>query len=71
MVESIDKSGDNRSIDGESFVVLINAEMQFSLWPSGKSGPEGWSCVKDAASKADCLAFVETHWADLRPLSAR
>lgn len=71
MVENSKATGENLSVDGESFVVLINLELQYSLWPSGKPVPEGWSRVKDAASKADCLAYVETHWTDLRPLTAR
>ncbi len=71
MVENVDTTNDNASIDGESFVVLINSELQYSLWPSGKAIPEGWSCVHAAAPKADCLAYVEANWTDLRPLSVR
>ena len=61
----------NVAIDGDGFVVLINSERQYSIWPAGKAVPDGWTCVCPAASKADCLAYVETHWTDLRPLSAR
>jgi MbtH protein len=71
MVEDSKIPNDNFSIDGENFVVLINAELQHSLWPSGKAIPEGWTCVFPAAPKAECLAYVEAHWTDLRPLSAR
>jgi MbtH protein len=65
------KMSDNVSIDGDGFVVLSNSESQYSIWPSGKPIPAGWTCVRPAASKAECLAYVETHWTDLRPLSAR
>lgn len=61
----------NFNIDGDRFVVLTNSELQYSLWPSGKAIPSGWSCVFAAASKAECLAYVEAHWTDLRPLSVR
>jgi MbtH protein len=71
MVESSRKTGEDLGIDGESFVVLINAELQYSLWPSGRAMPEGWSCAHSAASKAECLAYVEANWTDLRPLSVR
>jgi MbtH protein len=63
--------GTNRAIDGEGFIVLLNAELQYSLWPSGKPVPDGWSCVKPAAPKAECLAYIEANWTDMRPLSAR
>jgi MbtH protein len=71
MVESAEGPGDTLGIDGDSFVVLVNGELQYSIWPSGKAVPEGWSRVGDAGSKAECLAYVEAHWSDLRPLSAR
>ena len=60
---------DNQSIDGDSFIVLRNHEGQHSLWPAGKAVPEGWSVAHPAASKAECLAFVETEWRDMRPAS--
>jgi MbtH protein len=62
---------DDLTIDGDVFVVLVNAEGQHSLWPAAKAVPEGWSTVHPAASKADCLAYVETHWTDMRPVSLR
>ncbi len=36
---------------------------------AGKAVPEGWSVAHPAASKAECLAFVETEWRDMRPAS--
>ena len=71
MVEARQESGDNTSINGTSFVVLINSELQYSIWPSGKAHPAGWFPVGQAGSKADCLAFIEAHWTDLRPLHVR
>ncbi len=60
---------DNQSIDGDSFVVLLNGEGQHSLWPAGKAAPDGWSVAHPPASKAECLAFVEAEWTDMRPAS--
>ncbi len=65
------KAIDDLSIDGELFIVLVNAEGQHSLWPAAKAVPDGWTCVNAAASKADSLAYVETHWTDMRPVSLR
>lgn len=57
-----------------SFVVLVNDEDQHSLWPTFAAGPAGWRVVfggESGASRADCLAYVEANWTDLRPRSLR
>jgi MbtH protein len=59
------------TIDGEVFQVLINAEEQYSVWPAGQPAPEGWSRTGPVGPKADCLAYVEAHWLDMRPKSLR
>ena len=51
------------------FIVLVNHEEQYSMWPSFKTIPEGWRQVYGEASKEDCLNYVEEHWTDMRPLS--
>lgn len=56
--------------DGEFFVV-VNDEEQYSIWPSDREIPAGWSAVGDAARRADCLAWIEQHWTDMRPKSLR
>lgn len=57
--------------DDRLYIVLINHEEQYSLWPSDISIPDGWSQVGEARSKSDCLQFVDEVWTDLRPLSLR
>lgn len=52
-------------------LVLINAEAQYSLWPAGVDVPAGWSVVHPAASREDAVAYVESHWTDMRPASLR
>jgi MbtH protein len=52
-----------------SFLVLVNAEGQHSLWPAFVEVPAGWETVHGEASRADCLEYVNEHWADLRPRS--
>lgn len=51
------------------FLVLINEEGQYSLWPSFKDVPAGWSAVGPRGSRAECLAYIEEHWTDMRPKS--
>jgi len=53
------------------FLVLVNAELQHSLWPAFAVVPDGWTVALDDASRADALAYVEEHWTDLRPKSLR
>ncbi len=57
--------------DSGSFYVLINGEDQHSLWPAFAGVPAGWRVVFGEAGRADCLAYVEQHWTDMRPRSLR
>ncbi|MDF3147444.1 MULTISPECIES: MbtH family protein [unclassified Streptomyces] len=50
-----------------TYLVLTNAEGQFSLWPDGITVPGGWDVAMTASSRADCLAFVEDRWTDISP----
>jgi MbtH protein len=53
------------------YKVLVNGEEQYSLWPQYKEVPAGWREAGKQGSKAECLAFVEANWTDMRPLSLR
>jgi MbtH protein len=50
---------------------VVNEEEQYSIWPEGRAVPAGWRAVGDAAPKDECLAYIEAHWTDMRPLSLR
>ncbi|MFE1507646.1 MbtH family protein [Streptomyces sp. DSM 116494] len=52
-----------------SFLVLVNDENQHSLWPSFAEVPAGWRAVFGEDTREACLAYVESHWTDLRPAS--
>lgn len=52
-----------------TFHVLVNDEGQHSLWPAFAPVPDGWHAVVENQGRADCLAYVEQHWTDLRPRS--
>lgn len=54
-----------------TFKVLVNHEEQYSIWPDYKAVPAGWREVGKSGPKADCLAYVEQVWTDMRPLSLR
>jgi MbtH protein len=53
------------------FNVVINDELQYSIWPENLLLPAGWKLAGKSGSKSDCLEFVEANWTDMRPLSLR
>jgi MbtH protein len=53
------------------FKVVVNDEEQYSIWPDYKQTPNGWREVGKVGNKQDCLAYIETVWTDMRPLSLR
>lgn len=57
--------------DSATYSVLINAEEQFSLWRTSLPIPDGWRPAGKEGSRQECLAYVESHWTDMRPLSLR
>lgn len=57
-------------VDGK-FVVLINAEGQYSLWPEPIAIPEGWHLAHPVDTRGKCLSHIQAEWTDLRPLSIR
>lgn len=54
-----------------TFIVLVNAQEQYSLWPAWKTIPAGWSDTGTKGDKQTCLDYVEKTWTDMRPLSLR
>jgi MbtH protein len=57
--------------DNGTFVVSVNDEGQHSLWPAFVDVAAGWRVVFGEGTRADCLAYVEEHWTDMRPRSLR
>ncbi len=51
------------------FVVLVNDEGQYSLWPTFKDIPAGWTTVGPRGKRQECLDWVAANWTDMRPLS--
>jgi MbtH protein len=58
-------------VSSEPFIIVVNEEEQYSVWPAERALPLGWSPVGAAASKEECLAEIERRWTDLRPRSLR
>lgn len=62
---------DDPSRPAAPFYVLVNDEDQYSLWPTFADVPAQWRVVFGESTRADCLAYVEEHWTDMRPRSLR
>ncbi|MCX5381000.1 MbtH family protein [Streptomyces sp. NBC_00091] len=53
------------------YLVLVNDEEQYSLWPAFAEVPSGWRTALDESPRDTCLAYIEEHWTDMRPRSLR
>ncbi|MFH8363027.1 MULTISPECIES: MbtH family NRPS accessory protein [Streptomyces] len=51
------------------FLVLVNAENQYSMWPAVIDVPAGWEAVHGRDTRQNCLDHIEKHWTDMRPAS--
>ncbi|MBK5969613.1 MULTISPECIES: MbtH family protein [Thiorhodovibrio] len=51
--------------------VVVNHEEQYSIWPADRDLPLGWRDAGKQGLKPDCLDYIETVWADMRPLSLK
>lgn len=54
--------------DGE-YLVLVNDEGQYSLWPSFRDIPAGWTATGPRGKRRECLDWIEATWTDMRPKS--
>lgn len=54
-----------------SFLVLLNAQQQYSLWPAFADVPPGWQTVAGPDSRASCISYIEAHWQDMRPAALK
>jgi MbtH protein len=57
--------------DRMTYVVVVNHEEQYSIWPQYRDLPAGWHAAEKSGSKAECLEYINHVWTDMRPLSLR
>jgi MbtH protein len=60
-----------RETKEEIYVVVVNHEEQYSIWPDYKAIPAGWKAVGRGGPKQVCLDYINDTWIDMRPLSLR
>jgi uncharacterized protein YbdZ (MbtH family) len=55
--------------DEADYLVLVNGEGQYSLWPASIEIPAGWIATGPKGKRQVCLDWIETTWTDMRPKS--
>ncbi len=53
------------------YVVMINQEERYSIWPAYRDVPLGWRAVDKQGTQDECLDYMGEVWTDMRPLSLR
>jgi MbtH protein len=52
-----------------TYIVLINDEGQYSLWPDFIEIPAGWTSFHQPDTRQACLDYINQNWTDMRPRS--
>ncbi|RYY79234.1 MAG: MbtH family protein [Moraxellaceae bacterium] len=51
----------------QTFLVLKNSHLQYSLWPNLAQKPQGWDVVFGPAARIACIDYIESHWHSINP----
>lgn len=57
--------------DDREYQVVVNDEEQYSIWVREMALPAGWRAEGMSGSRAECLAYIDRVWTDMRPKSLR
>jgi MbtH protein len=57
--------------DETIYKVVVNHEEQYSIWPADRENPLGWNDAGSSGTKAECMAYIQEVWTDMRPKSLR
>jgi MbtH protein len=52
--------------DNAKYLVLINDEGQYSLWPAFIDVPQGWTIAHETDTRQCCLDYINENWTDMR-----
>ncbi|GAA3849321.1 MbtH family NRPS accessory protein [Saccharothrix violaceirubra] len=55
----------------ERYLVVVNEEEQYSIWPADRELPAGWTAEGFGGEKQACLDHIAQVWTDMRPASLR
>ena len=59
------------SEDTTIYMVVVNHEEQYSIWPADRELPLGWNNAGFSGLRPECLEYIKEVWTDMRPLSLR
>jgi MbtH protein len=62
---------DDEHEDLTIYRAVINQEEQYSIWPAHWENAPGWRDAGKTGTTAECLAYIDQVWTDMRPLSLR
>lgn len=51
----------------KTFLVLINEEGQYSLWPTLLNVPAGWRIIYGEENRENCLNYINLEWKSMMP----
>jgi MbtH protein len=69
--EKMKLQNQDQTEDATPYRVVLNHEEQYSIWPAHRENPQGWRDDGKVGTKAECLAYIDENWTDMRPLSLR
>ncbi|MGW0538457.1 MbtH family protein [Streptomyces sp. NPDC003032] len=52
-----------------TYLVLVNDEGQYSLWPAFAEVPSGWNIELAETDRQSALDHINENWTDMRPKS--
>jgi MbtH protein len=55
----------------DEYLVVLNDEEQYSIWPAGDPLPAGWRAEGTRGPRQECLDHIDLVWTDMRPASLR
>jgi len=64
-------TGRDEEEDTTIYMVVVNHEEQYSIWPAENENALGWRAAGKSGTKQECLDYIKDVWTDMRPLSLR
>ncbi|WP_255991096.1 MbtH family protein [Chitinolyticbacter albus] len=61
----------NAEQDSRTWQVVMNDELQYSIWLADQPIPSGWQIAGPQGSRDECLSLIKEVWTDMRPASVR
>jgi MbtH protein len=53
--------------NAQMYVVVMNMEGQYSIWPAHRAVPKGWHRHSEPRPRNMCLDYVAEQWLDMSP----